>query len=69
MFELICEYLWCSRLITDLAGVRAELEPDCLPVTTAAGVYLRSYKRKLFVQECAATWLCRLAPLALERIV
>ena len=31
MFELICESLWCSRLISDLAEVRAELEPDRLP--------------------------------------
>ena len=38
IFELICEYLWCSRLISDLAGVQAELEPDRLPVTKAAGV-------------------------------
>ena len=38
IFELICEYLWCSRFISELAGVRAELEPDRLPVTTAAGV-------------------------------
>ena len=36
MFELICEYLWCNRLISDLAGVQAELEPDRLPITTAA---------------------------------
>ena len=38
VFELICQYLWCSRFITDLAGVRTELEPEVLPVTTAAGV-------------------------------
>jgi len=38
VFELICEYLWCSRLISDLAEVRAELDPARLPVTTAAGV-------------------------------
>lgn len=38
VFELICEYLWCSRLISDLAEDRAELEPDRLPVATAAGV-------------------------------
>ena len=38
VFELICEYLWCSRLITDLAEVRAELKPEALPVTTAAGM-------------------------------
>ncbi len=38
VFELICEYFWCSRFINDLAGVRAELEPDRLPVTKAAGV-------------------------------
>ena len=37
MFQLICEHLWCSRLITvdaDLASIRAELELD--GVTTAA---------------------------------
>lgn len=37
MFELICESLWCSRLISDLAEDRAELEPDRLPVARAAG--------------------------------
>ena len=37
-FELICEHLWCNRLIADLAGPRAEPEPEALPVTTAAGV-------------------------------
>ena len=38
VFELICEYLWCSRLISDLAEGWVEREPDHLPVTTAAGV-------------------------------
>lgn len=41
MFQLICEHLWCSRFITvdaDLARVRAELEVDGIPVTTAARV-------------------------------
>ena len=38
VFEVICEYLWCSRLISDLAGGWAQREPDHLPVTTAAGV-------------------------------
>ena len=37
MFELICESLWCSRLISELAEDRPELEPDRLSVAKAAG--------------------------------
>jgi len=41
VFQLICEHLWSGPLLTvdaDLAKVRAELEPDSAPVTTAAVV-------------------------------
>ncbi len=35
---VLCECLWCSRLISGLAEVGAELYPDGSPITTAAGM-------------------------------
>ncbi len=47
VFGLTCQYLWCSRLIVDLAGERMELKPEALYVTTADRVVYAPLKTQI----------------------